>query len=77
MRHDRRLGIFGELELVLRPVPHQPEQVLAERLIDFVENVVRGSARFGERGAHADRLAALPGKMNARIFAPAMNRRGD
>ena len=62
MRHDRRLRIFGELELVVRPFAHQPEQVLAERLVDLVEHVLRGPARLGERGAHADRLAALPRK---------------
>ena len=70
IRHDRRLGIFGELELVLRTVPHQTEQVLAERLIDFMENIVRGSACLGERGAHADRLAALSRKNECAHFRP-------
>ena len=44
MGHDRRLRILGQLELVLRTVAHQPEQVLAERLIDFVR---RRRARSG------------------------------
>ena len=60
MRHDRRLRIFGELELLVRTFAHQPEQVLAERLVDLVEHILRGPARVGERRAHPDRLAALP-----------------
>ena len=62
MRHDRRLRILRQLQLIVRTFAHQPEQVLAQRLVDFVENVLRGSARLRERRAHADRLAALPRK---------------
>jgi len=32
-RHDRGLRIFGQLELVLWPFAHQPEQILSERLV--------------------------------------------
>ena len=70
MRHDRRLRILGELELVLRPLAHQPEQVLAERLVDFVEHV---RARPGSRRASAAPMPTAwlpcPGKMNARMDA--------
>src|SRR5437763_3103090 len=62
MRHNRRLRILGEFELVVGPFAHQPEKALAERFVDFVEHVLRGAARLRERGAHAHRLAALPGK---------------
>ena len=33
-----------------------------ERLVDLLEHVARGAAGFGQRRAHADRLAALPRK---------------
>ena len=59
MRHDRRLGIFGEPELLVRPFPHQAEEMLPERLVNLREHIARGAARLGERGAHSDRLAAL------------------
>ena len=52
------------------PVAHQPEQVLAERLVDLVEHVARGAARLGQRGAHADRLAALPRKKECAHRSP-------
>ncbi len=32
--HDRRLGVGGEHQLVLGALGHQPEQLLAERLVD-------------------------------------------
>jgi len=62
MRHNRRLGIFGELEIVLRSLAHQLEQVLAKRLVNLAERVSSGLARIGQRCPHADRLAALTGK---------------
>ena len=52
------------------PVAHQPEQILAERLVDFVEHVAGGPAGLGERGAHADRLAALPRKKECAHLRP-------
>src|SRR5689334_19001502 len=62
MRHDCGLRVLGKLELVVRPLAPQPEQILAERLVDLVEHVLRAPARPGQRGAHPDRLAALPRK---------------
>ena len=70
MRHDRGLRIFGQLELVFRPLAHQPEQVLAERLVDLLEHVAGRAAGLGERRAHADRLAALPGKKKCAHLGP-------
>ena len=60
MRHDRGLRILGELELLIGPIAHQPKQVLSERLVDFVEHVLRGPARLSQGSAHADGLTALP-----------------
>jgi hypothetical protein len=54
IRHDRRLRIFGELELVVRSIAHEPVEILAERLIDLGENVRSRPARIGERTAHSD-----------------------
>src|SRR4030095_17077775 len=62
MRHDRRLGVFRQLELVLRPLAHQLDQILPKRLINLGEHIVRRAARLRESCAHADGLAALPGK---------------
>ena len=58
------------LQLLLRPFAHQPEEVLAERLVDLVEHVARGAAGLGQRGAHADRLAALSRKKECAHLVP-------
>src|SRR5690606_17947654 len=60
MGHDRRLGVLGQRKLFLRPLAHDPRQVLRERLVDFLENLARRSAGFSQFPAHADLLAALP-----------------
>ena len=62
MRHDRRLRIFREPQVLVRPVAHQAEEVLSERFVDLVEDVARGAAGLGQSGAHADGLAALSRK---------------
>jgi hypothetical protein len=59
VRHDRRLCIFGELELLVRSLAHQPEEIPAKRFVDLVEHVARGPAGPGECRAHPDRLTAL------------------
>ncbi len=60
--HDCGLGIFGQRQVRLRPFGHKPEQILADRFIDFLKHVARGGAGGGEIGPHAHRLAALAGK---------------
>ena len=62
MRHDRRLRIFREPQILVRPVAHQAEEVLSERFVNLGKDVVRGSAGLGQSGAHAHRLAALSRK---------------
>ena len=49
IRHDRRLGIFGQHQLRLRPFAHQAEQVLAQRLVDFLETSRATGDGGGER----------------------------
>ena len=45
-RHQGRLGVLGERQLGLRPLPHELRKLLAERIIDFLENRARrGEAR--------------------------------
>ena len=60
--HDRGLGIFRQGQLVERSLTHQLEQILLQRVIDFLENFPGGAAGLGERLAHADCLAPLPRK---------------
>src|SRR3569623_480312 len=60
--HDRGLRIGSELELVLGTLGHQLREALSKRLVDFLEDFAGGGAGGGKRGAHADRLAALPGE---------------
>ena len=60
--HDRRLRIFGELELFFGSVAHEPKQALPKRLVDLIEHIAGGTARASQRHAHADRLAALSRK---------------
>ena len=61
-RHQRRLGVLGELQGFGRTVPDHGGQLLAERRIDLVEHRAGGRKGFGERLAHADRLGPLPRK---------------
>ena len=70
MRHDRRLSILGQPQLVIWAVLHQPEQVLRQRLVDSLENVARGAARLRQRRAHADSLTPLARKKECAHFRP-------
>ena len=46
-RHQRRLGIFGELQRLTRTIPDDGRQPFAERRIDLVEH--RAGGRKGLR----------------------------
>ena len=61
-RHQRRLGVFGELQGLGRPVPDDRRQLFAERRVDLVEHGPRGRKGLRQRLAHADRLGTLPRK---------------
>ena len=45
-----------------RPFAHQLGQLLAQRVVDFLEHLARRGEGLGQVGAHADGLAALSGK---------------
>ena len=61
-RHQRRLGIFGQLQGLARTIPDDGGELLAEGLIDLVENHPRHGKGVGQRLAHANRLGALARK---------------
>ena len=61
-RHQRRLGIARQRQLVLRPSKMIAESFSPERLVDLLENRARRGKRIGQRLAHADGLAPLAGK---------------
>jgi AAT family amino acid transporter len=56
------LGVGGERQLGDVAVPHQGGELLAERLVHLFKHRFCGWKGFGECLAHADFLAALPGK---------------
>ena len=60
VRHDRGLRVLRQRQRVVRPFAHDPRQVLAECVVDFLEHRAGGGAGGGEIGAHADLLATLP-----------------
>jgi hypothetical protein len=60
--HDRRLGIFGECEIGLRTLPHQPGKLLGKRVVHFLEDLAGRTESVGQLLGHADLLAALAGK---------------
>jgi len=60
--HQRRLGVFGELEGFGRAIPDGGRQLLPKRCIDLVEHGARHREGVGQRLAHANRLGPLPRK---------------
>ena len=61
-RHQRRLGVFGELQRLGRAVPDDRGQPFAKRRIDLVEHSPRRRKGLRQGLAHADDLGALPWK---------------
>ena len=61
-RHQCRLRVFGQHQLVLGSLEHQACQILLERLIDLFEHFAGDREGGGERLAHAGRMGALAGK---------------
>ena len=62
VRHDRRLRILGQGQFVGGSLNHQAIEMLTQRLVDLLEHLASNGARFGQRLAHADGLAALARK---------------
>jgi hypothetical protein len=60
--HQRRLGVLGEAQDVLRPLEHGGREAFAQGLVDLLEDGARLRIGGGEVLAHADGLAALAGK---------------
>ena len=75
-RHQRRLRVLGEGELVGRPVPHGRGELFAERRVDLVEHRPRRRKSFRQRLAHADRLAALARKYKGCRHCPILSQIG-
>ena len=69
-RHHGRLGVLGQRQLALRPLPHEPRQPLVQRVINLLEDFARRRERLGKGLAHADGLAALTGKDEGFHMAP-------
>ena len=61
-RHQRRLGVARARQRILRPLEDDRGELLAERLVDLVEDRARRRNRVGQRLAHADGLAPLAGE---------------
>src|SRR5579859_4961791 len=61
-RHQRRLGIFRQLQGLAWTVPDDVRQLLTERRIDLVEYRPRRRKSLRQRLAHTDRLGTLPRK---------------
>ena len=62
IRHDRRLGVFRQGQLILGAFRHHLEKVLAQSVVDFLEDLAGHRAGRGEFGTHADFLASLSRK---------------
>ena len=75
-RHQRRLRVLGERQLLRRPFPHDRAEPVAERGVDLIEYRAGGGKGVGQRLAHADGLTALPWKHECdRHFMPFMKAR--
>ncbi len=61
-RHQRGLCVFSQGQIALRPLEHQPRELLRQRLVNLVEEVAGRRKRLGEAAPHADRLRALTRK---------------
>ena len=62
VRHQRRLGVLGQDQLLARALEHQLRELLAEGVVHLLEQLARGGEGGGELAAHADRLASLAGE---------------
>ena len=65
-RHQRRLRVLGQGQIRIGPLEHQAREVLAERLVDLLEDLAGAPERRRQIAAHADRLRPLARK-NERI----------
>ena len=73
-RHDGRLRIFREQELIIRSLPHQAGEILLQGFVHFLEQFAGGGERLSQRLAHADGLASLAGKDECACHGRALTR---
>ena len=55
-RHQGRLRVFRQDEVLLRALEHQPGEVLTERLVDLLEHLPGGGEGLRQLPPHAKRL---------------------
>ena len=74
-RHQGRLGVFGQAQDIVRAFEHDGRETLAQGLVDFLEHGAGLGIGRGQILAHADGLAALPGKGECMLvmMAPSMH----
>ena len=66
-RQQRRLGVLGQFQLVVRTFKTQAGNREAERLIGLFKHAPRGGVRVGQRLAHAGGLRALAGEQKSSL----------
>jgi len=71
-RHQCRLGVFGQGEVVVRPFEHQARQILRQSFVDFLKQPARRRKRSGEGTPHADHLRALTRKYECPLHPDAV-----
>src|SRR6266480_4341835 len=57
-----RLRVFGQHQIALGPLEHQPREVLRQGVVDFFEELARDRRGFGEFLPHAGELRTLARK---------------
>jgi hypothetical protein len=60
--HERRLGVLGQGQILDRTFAHEAGQLLAQRIVDLLENLSRRGEGVRQFSAHPDRLTTLAGK---------------
>jgi len=61
-RHQGRLSVLGQGQLVFRAFAHQVEQLLVQRVVDLGEDLAGAGEGVRQCSAHANALAALSGE---------------
>ena len=60
--HDCGLRILGQRQVRFRPLRHDAEEMLPQRLVDFLEKLARDGRCRRKGRPHANSLTALPRK---------------
>src|SRR3546814_11913269 len=62
VRHDRWLGILSESQIAVWSFTHNTEEMLAQRIINFLKYLPCGGTGFCQHLTHTTGLTALPWK---------------